>query len=421
VALSSSGSQDVDGDTLSYEWTLTSSAGGAPRVIRQANPMITCDQNGVYTAKLTVTDPAGAKDSASVDIVAGNEPPSIVVTTNGPSKTFFRPGAPIAYTVQVADREDGNIVPGQVSLSIDYVPEGFDVAALKQGQKTVDATTRFGVAKALVAKYDCSFCHNRDNKTVGPTYRDLAGKYRPDDATLNQLTAKVKAGGSGVWGSVPMPSHPLVSVSEAKTILRYFLSANDPSFALLPLTGNYTPTIPQDDSGRGAVVIHAVYTDKGAGRLPAQTAEALVVLRSPTLGADTADVQSGVLPQVGRNSTSSAAIVPRSNGYIAFKALDLTGVTALALGAQAGGRAGGVGGTIEIHLDAVGGALVGQASVSVATPPAGSAAARAAALAPLNVDLKPTGGVHDVYFVFKNERANPTQPLMTLATIRFVQ
>ncbi len=324
---------------------------------------------------------------------------------------------PIGYMVQVTDKEDGNVSPERVSLSIDYVPEGFDAAALKHGQTRVDATTRFGVAKALIAKYDCAFCHNRDNKTVGPTYKDLAGKYQPDDATLNQLAAKVRTGGSGVWGNVPMPSHPLLSVNEAKTIVRYFLSANDSAVAALPLSGSYTPAIPQGDNGRGAVLIHAVYTDKGAGGLPAQTSEALTMLRSPTLGADAADVQSGVLPQVGRNSTSSAAVIPKTNAYIAFKGIDLTGVRALALAAQAGDRTGGVGGTIEIRLDSSTGELLGQTPVSGATP-AGreGGGGRGTTPPPLSVEMKPTAGVHDVYLVFKNDRASPAQPLMTLAT-----
>jgi cytochrome c len=366
-----------------------------------------------------VIDPSGARDTAAVEIVAGNDPPSVVVTTAGANKTFFRPGTPVRYAVQVTDREDGSVAPDRVALSIDYVPEGFDVGALKLGQKPVDATSRFGVAKALIAKYDCGFCHNKDNKTVGPTYRDLAARYRPDEATLGQLAAKVKAGGSGVWGTVPMPSHPLLSLNEAKTIIRYFLGANDPSIALLPLTGTYASSIPQVDNGRGAIVIHAAYTDKGAGSLPAQTAESLVVLRSPTLGADAADIQRDVLPQVGRNSTSSSAIVPKANGYIAFKAIDLTGVSALAIGAQAGGRAGGVGGTIEVRLDSAAGALLGQTTVRVTTQT--SNGNRAAALAPVNVDLKATAGMHDLYLVFKNDQAAPAQPLMAVATITFRQ
>jgi cytochrome c len=313
------------------------------------------------------------------------------------------------------------VTSGPVSLSIDYVSEGFDVAAVTQGQHPVDPTTRFGVAKALIAKYDCAFCHNRDNRTVGPTFKELAGKYQPDEATLETLAAKVRVGGSGNWGTVPMPSHPLLPVNDAKTIISYFLSTNDQSIGTLPLTGAYTPSIPQGDNGRGTVLIHAVYTDKGAGQLPAQTAEALTVLRNPTLDAGTADVQVDVLPQVGRNSTANASIVAQTNGYIAFKAIDMNGVKALAIAALAGARASGVGGSIEIHLDSALGTLVGEAIVPVAaTPPQGSGRGAAPA-PPLTADLTPTSGVHNLYLVFKNDRANARQALMTVSTIVFVQ
>ncbi len=76
VALSSAGSKDFDGDTLRYEWAITSSGGGAPRIVRQPNPAITFDRSGAYTVTLTVTDPSGARDTASVDVIAGNEPPA---------------------------------------------------------------------------------------------------------------------------------------------------------------------------------------------------------------------------------------------------------------------------------------------------------------------------------------------------------
>jgi cytochrome c len=418
VTLSSAGSMDFDGDVLTYEWTVTS-PGSAARSFRQANPVVTLDRNGVYAANLTVTDPSGAKDTASVDVIVGNDPPAIAIDAAGPNKSFYKPGTPVQYSVSVTDKEDGPVGSGPISLSIDYVPEGFDTNALRQGQKAVDATTRFGVAKALVAKYDCAFCHNRDNRTVGPTFKELAAKYRPDDATLETLAAKVRAGGSGNWGAVPMPSHPLLSVNEARTIVRYFLSANDPAISAVPLSGSYTPTIPEGDNGHGAIVIHAVYTDKGAGLLPSQTSEALTVLRNPTLGAGTAEIQAGVLPQAGRNSTSSAAVIPLANGHIAFTSIDMTGVKALALAAQAGARASGVGGSIEVRLDSANGVLIGQTTVPVApTTPRGAGRGD---VSPLNVNLAPTTGVHDVYLVFKNERANATQALMTLSTVVFVQ
>ena len=75
------------------------------------------------------------------------------VDVKSANRSFFTPGAPITYAVQVADREDGTIGAGtiaaeQVAFSIDYVPEGFDLAKLRHGQAKADATTRFAVAKA---------------------------------------------------------------------------------------------------------------------------------------------------------------------------------------------------------------------------------------------------------------------------------
>jgi cytochrome c len=421
VALSSAGTTDFDGDPITYQWTVTSAGGGAPRVFRQANPSVTFDRNGIYTATLSASDSSGARDSASVTVIVGNEPPAIAIDTTGANKTFFKPGAPISYTVRVTDKEDGTPPADRIALSIDDVPEGFDVESVKQGQKPVDATTRFAVAKALMAKTNCAFCHNPSNRTVGPTYKELAAKYQPDDATLEKLAAKVRAGGSGNWGTVPMPSHPLLSVSDAKTIVRYFLSVNDPAIAAAPLSGSFTPANPQSDGARSAVLIHAAYTDKGAGQLPAQTSEALMVLRNPTLGADTADVESGVLPQVGRGSTTIPAVVPTANAFIAFKGIDMTGVRSLALAAQAGGRTGGVGGTIEVRLDSPTGELIGSAVVAVPAQGGrgGGGGGRGGASPPIAVELKSAAGRHDVYFVFKNDRATPTQPLMTLATIAF--
>ena len=63
------------------------------------------------------------------------------------NKTFFFPGKPIAYDIKVTDKEDGKIDPRQVAASIDYTSEGFDHAELIQGQRSVDASTRFAVAK----------------------------------------------------------------------------------------------------------------------------------------------------------------------------------------------------------------------------------------------------------------------------------
>jgi cytochrome c len=444
VAFSSAGSSDPDGDRLAYEWTIESAEGGEPRVIKQPSPTVAFDKKGTYAATLTVTDSAGGKATASLDIIAGNTPPAVSLDVKATNKTFFTPGAPLTYAVQVSDREDGTLAAGripadQVALSIDYVSEGFDASKVRQPQAKVDPTTRFAVAKALIAGSDCAVCHNREAKSRGPSFVQLAEKYKPDAATLKQLAGKIRTGGTGVWGQENMPAHPLITVHEAQTMAEYMLSVNDKRLSSLPLQGTITPAIPEGDNGRGSLIVRAIYSDKGAGDLPALTSEAMTVLRSPRLGPQQAEIQRGIM--LGPTRGAAGSIMPRANSHIGYKALDLTGVSRLELMVQAAARGGQVGGTIEVRLDSPTGPVIGQVPVAVgggrggptateiqaaggATPAPAAAAApqtgpRRTASGALVVDIKPTVGIHDVYFLFKNPQAT-TQPLMSLGAISLI-
>jgi cytochrome c len=436
VAFSSAGSSDPDGDPLTFEWTIESAMGGEPKVFTEPNPTVTFEREGIYSATLTVSDPAGATASDTIDIIAGNTPPAVTLDVKAANQTFFAPGEPVSYSVQVNDREDGSLADGripaeQVAFSIDYVPEGFDISALGHGQAAVDAGTRFGVARALAAANGCATCHNRETKSRGPSFTQLAEKYPHDAKTLDYLVGKVREGSEGVWGHEVMPAHPLVTPHEARTIVEYMLSVNDTRLAALPLQGSLTPTIPQGDNGRGSLVLRAVYADKGAGDLPPITKEAMTVLRSPQLGPQHADEEQNVMPAPTRGA--AGAILPRANSHIAYKGMDLTGVTRAEFVAQAQGRGGHAGGRIEIRTGSPTGPIIGQLDVLLAGAGRGGPTAseiQAAggrgqgggrgAAGGLGVDLKPTTGIHDLYFVFTNDRASAAQPLMTLASITLV-
>jgi cytochrome c len=79
-------------------------------------------------------------------------------------------------------------------------------------------------ALALATKSGCMACHQVEMKVVGPAYKDVAAKYKGQDGALDTLAAKVKAGGSGVWGPVPMPPNVNVSDEDIKTIVTWVLS-----------------------------------------------------------------------------------------------------------------------------------------------------------------------------------------------------
>ena len=79
-------------------------------------------------------------------------------------------------------------------------------------------------AEALAQKSGCLACHSIQNKVVGPSYKEVAAKYKNDKGAEAKLVAKVKAGSSGVWGPVPMPPHPQVKDEDIKTIVQWVLS-----------------------------------------------------------------------------------------------------------------------------------------------------------------------------------------------------
>ncbi len=80
-------------------------------------------------------------------------------------------------------------------------------------------------AEALAQKNGCLACHSVANKIVGPAYKDVAAKYKGDKTAEAKLIAKVKAGGSGVWGPIPMPANsPHVKDEDIKTIVQWVLT-----------------------------------------------------------------------------------------------------------------------------------------------------------------------------------------------------
>jgi cytochrome c len=76
----------------------------------------------------------------------------------------------------------------------------------------------------LAKKNACTACHAVDKKLVGPAFKDVANKYRNDKKAEAMLVEKVKKGGVGVWGQVPMPPNTNVSDADVKTLVKWVLS-----------------------------------------------------------------------------------------------------------------------------------------------------------------------------------------------------
>jgi cytochrome c len=79
-------------------------------------------------------------------------------------------------------------------------------------------------SEELAKKHNCLVCHQIDKKVVGPSYKDVAAKYASDKTAEAKLFDKVKKGGVGVWGQVPMPPNAAVPDADVKALVKWILS-----------------------------------------------------------------------------------------------------------------------------------------------------------------------------------------------------
>jgi cytochrome c len=78
--------------------------------------------------------------------------------------------------------------------------------------------------EALAKKHNCLACHTVDKKLVGPSYKEITKKYQGQKDAEAKLIDKVKKGGAGVWGQIPMPPNAAVPDADVKTLVKWILS-----------------------------------------------------------------------------------------------------------------------------------------------------------------------------------------------------
>jgi cytochrome c len=79
-------------------------------------------------------------------------------------------------------------------------------------------------AKALASKSACLACHAVDKKLVGPAYKDVAAKHQGQADAVDKVAARIKSGGSGIYGPVPMPPQPSLKDDELKLLAAWVLA-----------------------------------------------------------------------------------------------------------------------------------------------------------------------------------------------------
>ena len=75
----------------------------------------------------------------------------------------------------------------------------------------------------LIGETTCLACHTTTQKSIGPTYRDVAKRYLNDPKASALLAEKILTGGTGVWGEQPMPPHPQHNIEETQQMVEAIL------------------------------------------------------------------------------------------------------------------------------------------------------------------------------------------------------
>jgi cytochrome c len=418
VQLSSTGTVDLDEDSLRYAWTISRRGGAVLQRLTERNPSFTFARAGTYTASLTVTDPSGANSTAAVQIEAGNEPPAVDIDLAGSNRTFYFPGVPVRYAVRVTDREDGSLQAGtiparRVNVTAQYLKDGMSASGAATAIRSSEGAHAAG--RRLIEGSDCLACHQFNRKSIGPPYIDVARKYHGDSTAVARLVRKIRQGGSGVWGEVAMPAHPKLTDEQASAMVAYIMSLADtkPSVPSLPDRGAYMPPAGSGDAPKGVLALRATYTDRGANGMPAITKEKEVVLRSPSVVVASGELSEGVSKQSVQEIPVEITVVNRSGSSVALKQIDLTGVAAVTFVAVAPARYQAKGGKVEVHLDSPTGPLLGETETIRPTTDSTAPPSR------LRTALRPTSGLHDVYLVFRNPNVTGDGFLFGLLTATF--
>ena len=99
------------------------------------------------------------------------------------------------------------------------------VLALAAAAAAVLAAAPLQASEELAKKHNCFACHTLDKKSVGPAYKEIAKKYKGQADAVAKLSEKVKKGGQGVWGPVPMPPNAATPDADIKLLIDWIMKS----------------------------------------------------------------------------------------------------------------------------------------------------------------------------------------------------
>jgi cytochrome c len=395
VELSAEGSRDVEGDPLTYAWTLQP---GNQALGSGATLKTTIAAPGNYIAELRVSDGKGGVGLASLPLLVGNSAP--VVKFDQPHEgDFFTPEKKVSYKVSITDQEDGPSSAKAEEFGLrTLLSTGFQRADGKE--EAMDP------GLSMMKQSDCFNCHAVEQKVLGPALLDIAAKYRGQPGAMEESAKRVRAGSTNVWGPVPMLAHPQHTTDEVMIMLRWVFGL-EKGKATTPLLRGLTGEVTAPKAEKpGVFVLEATYTD--AGRPPAGqlSGKAQVRLRNRRLEAEFGEIKGARVLDFPKANGKRGVGATDDGHYVKFAGLNLADSSTVTIRTASAGQ----GGKVELHA----GSPKGDLLATVEVPVTGDWDKWQEATVP----LKKTEGTTDVYAVFVNPGKSG---LMNLDWVQFNQ
>ena len=196
---------------------------GAPKMGDKSAwaPRIKKGIDALYASALKGTDKGmppkgGNRDLSDIEVQRG-----VVYMANHSGASFKEPPAPATVASAPATvAPTAATAAAPVAAAVPSAPAAPPAPAAAKVSGPLDLKA----AEAMMQKVGCAACHGVDKKIVGPAYVDVAAKYKGDSGAPAKLAQKVKAGGAGVWGPVPMPPNPQVPDEDIKALVSWILT-----------------------------------------------------------------------------------------------------------------------------------------------------------------------------------------------------
>ncbi|RYY75586.1 MAG: c-type cytochrome [Gammaproteobacteria bacterium] len=400
---------DLDGDALTYSWSLKSADGKITALGTNQQQELSIADVGEYSLKLDVKDPSGATANTELKIQVGNEPAEIAMKLDANQSFYWPNTTTIKYTVAVNDKEDGSIQNDNPNLMIAF-SKVEDATLPAQGHQQADVAT---VAKGIMEANGCKACHDLNTKIVGPALHDVSMRYKDDKNALNYLTNKIKKGGNGVWGEVNMPSFATLTDDDRNALATYVLSLANvqkslPLQSSVKIASNATDQQTFDSNNEPTNLatpkyeLVATYTDKGNSPIAP-----IVVKKSLTLQParfylnGVVDLKAASkLVETGRHHDLDTIEFPATNTWlnIPLGNYDLTDVKSIRIGSWVVGKSANW--QLELRSGSATGEVLGVAEI---VAPTLDTYARS------EIKIQTRSGYQDIFLVTRSKESSSSE------------